>query len=170
MEPKKNLIILMAMPDCNDNSSNLQIATNHKITTAEHDAMVSSFFGDENPGPLDLFMNDPRINLALDCQYYGIKMAFDPTDTTGNQDIKISMDRLSSLSAPHSDYFVMFSIHLFKGLKIGKAVTKLELRKGYRDEGGLNVATIALRGFNNLGVVVYNGDLTNMYPLHKSDN
>jgi hypothetical protein len=154
-----------AFPDCDDADNNGEIVKKHDIGQTEHNDNVQAFFGSLNPRPAELFMDDSVIDYSLDCEYYGIKISFDARNHTDNGDIRISMGRLTDLQAPHTDSLNIFSINLFKGLRDSRNVVKLEIRKGYRNDGGLNIPSIMLIGLDSLGTPRFYGDLSSTFPI-----
>ncbi|MEO5644376.1 MAG: hypothetical protein ABIQ40_03840 [Bacteroidia bacterium] len=159
----------LTIPSCNNPDTNEEIAQAHSIETDEYNILVSSFFGVLIPDPKELPMDSPYIDYTKDCTIYGIKIVIDPTNHDNNDDITISMCLFTDLQKPHTDHFIMHSIHLFKGLRDALGVVTLHLHKAYRVEDGHNIPTVALKGINNKGVEVYWGDLSSMIPLIGSE-
>lgn len=159
----------ISMPDCDNDSANEAIADGHAVLQTTLNTMITDFFGSVNAAPIDISINDPSIDYTKDCKIYGVKIVINPANHNDNTDIRVSMCLFSDLQKPHTDHFIMHSLHFMKALRDKKLIKTLKLSKAYRVEDGQNIPTVAIKGINNKGVEAYWGDLSSMIPLIGSE-
>jgi hypothetical protein len=152
---------------CGDNEFIDSVLQDHLKTNTEHDEMVAAHSGEENPAPFVFTYSQHEI--PSDCNAYFVKITFDPTSTS-NTDINVSFEEWpDNAGKPVSKSGeVYFSIVFFSGMRNRKGATYLHIRKAIESTDEGNYVGVVVRGYN-LGGLVYTGDLTSEFPLHKDE-
>ena len=150
---------------CEDGGFNEDVAIAHQKTKAQHDTMVTAFFGSANVAAKVIDMADERINLNIDCNVHFIMFIFDSADIDGNDDIDITMYDTTQgppvLTGTLKHAF--YTIPMFKGMMEKFGVTSIHVRKAKETVNGSVRDAVVIEGWNDANVV-YHGNLTSQIP------
>lgn len=145
--------------DCDNMNGNIFIAGKHSISLEEYNEMIFAFFG-TIPHTLEQRVFTPA-DFQKSCIANCVRFEFNPF-LANNSDINVAI-------APHgpiqTGYSVTgkYSLHLFRALQNLHQPDEYLFCKARTLYQGQIVVTLALAVVSN-GVIVYYGDLTNMYP------
>lgn len=163
---KKQFTVQTSWP-CSDTKFNEKTASDHKKSPAEHDGMVTSFFGSANVTAQQIQLTDIRLDLTKECNRYYIMFVFDPAVITTNTEIDVMMHDITTgppvLTGTLKHAF--YTIPMFKGMRDKYLVTEIHVRKAHEMIAGVSWPTVVLEGKNSTGMTVYYGDLTSQIPF-----
>lgn len=149
--------------DCDIMNGNIFIAGKHSIRPNEYEKMIKAFFG-YLPDLDDMEeRNYTAANFTSSCVTHCVRFDFDSFANTNN-DINVSIaEHPTEPSPPGTLVTGKYSLHLFRGLHALYQPDAYYFCKARTTFDGEIVTTLALAVVAD-NVIVYYGDLTNMYP------